>query len=183
MKMSLMQLVPLDGSLSEWMFGPLPDCEPFTASRCFTHTVLQLEADRILIFALTQDSDWIFSHSDLIHYSDSEHVVIEEAPDSTRFQIAGAGFYPRISIRRGPPIEDLPGEECSAYWDQHRFGGSSFHLQDHPSESLIFVTQIAFPASDDTADLNLNWPTGEMTVEFFFDSKTRRYCALWRMHA
>jgi hypothetical protein len=181
--MSLMQLVPLDGSLSDWMFGPLPDCEPFTACRCFTHTVLQLEADRILIFALTPDSDWVFSHSDSVHYSDSEHVVIEAAPVSTRFQTAGAEFYRRISIRRASPTDDVPGYESSEYWDNHRFGGHSFHLQGHPSPSLVFVAQIAFPASDDTADLNLNWPTGEMTVELFFDSEACRYCALWRMHA
>lgn len=183
MKTTLLQLTPLDDSLGDWMFGPLPDCEPFRAAACSTHTVLQLDADRVLVFALTQDSNWVFSHCDALHYSDSEYVVIETVPVSTRFRTDGPSFYPRVSIRRAPPIEDPAVDEFSEYWDQHRIGGRSYFLQEHPSQSLVFVAQIAFPAFEDTAHININWPTGEMTVELFFDSDSRRYCAVWRMHA
>lgn len=183
MTTSLMQVVPFDESLGDWMFGALPDWHPFTNSPCCTHTVLRLDADTLLVFALTQDSDWVFGHSDLVHYTDSQHVVIEVVPATTRFVIAGISFYPRVSIRRGRTTLDPIVDGDSAYWDQHRFGGHSFFLREHSTSELSFVAQIAFPAFEDTADLNLNWPTGEMTVELFFDRQSRRHCALWRMHA
>ena len=175
-----LRIIEKDDSLSEWMFG-----ERLTDSRlrdgdCRTFAVIDIGGGHCLYIALTADFDWICDHCDGPLYTDWRHVVVESI---STFDSGDAtpSFNPKVSLMRLPEKIET-AVDADEYGDVHKLGGESQWLHYNPAPHLQFVGQIAFPDVDDLL-LDLDWPTGEMTVEILHDTLRQAYCILWRMHA
>jgi len=133
-----------------------------------------------LYVALTADFDWICDHSNIPLYSDWEHVVVELVPGFVAGDSEPSLASP-VSLKRLPERPEA-AIDSEGYWDVHKLGGDSYWLNCNPASHFLFIGQIAFPDRDDLL-LDLDWPTGEMTVEILYDTNNQTYCILWRMHA
>ncbi len=175
-----LRIVPRDDSLSDWLFGGLIDDPRIQEGDCKTVMVLSLQDEHLLYFALTADFDWVCDHSDHPNYTDWKSVVVERI---TFEQVSEAGdaFHPKVSMMRLPTVDELDVTD-EGFYDIHKIGGVSYwsHCESKVDSSL--VAQLAFPDREDLP-LDLDWPTGEMTIELHQDSSRDAYFALWRMHA
>jgi hypothetical protein len=175
-----LRIVHRDDALPEWLFGERLDDPRLLRGDCRTLAVLQLDDRRFLYLALTDDFDWICDHCDVPLYTDWEHVVVEAISSFERGDEEPA-FHPRVSLERLPERSEA-AINSDSYADIHKMGGDSYWLDQNPCTEFRFIAQIAFPDSDDLL-LDLDWPTGEMTVEILQNTIDHSYCILWRMHA
>lgn len=175
-----LRIVHRDDALPDWLFGERLDDPRLLRGDCRTLAVLQLDDRRFLYFALTGDFDWICAHCDVPLYTDWEHIVVEDVSSFERGDEDPA-FHPRVSLAR-LPAQSEAAIISDSYVDIHKLGGESYWLHYNPTPHLRFVGQIAFPDADDLL-LDLDWPTGEMTIEILHDTVRQAHCLLWRMHA
>jgi hypothetical protein len=175
-----LRIVERDDSLSDWLFGERLDDPRLLDGDCRTLAVLKVDDGRSLYIALTADFDWICDHCDVPLYSDWKHVVVELV---SRFDIGEAvpSFISKVSLKRLPESRE-PAVDSDEYCDIHKLGGESYWLHYSPAPRFQFIGQIAFPDADDLL-LDLDWPTGEMTLEIHYDTLDQAHCILWRMHA
>ena len=175
-----LRIIENDDSLPEWMFGDRLADSRLKESDCRTLAVVDISDGCSLYIALTSDFDWICDHCDIPLYTDWQHVVVEsvstfEGGDAT------PAFHPKVSLRRLPEKIE-PAVDSDGYIDIHKLAGESYWLHYNPAPQLQFVGQIAFPDADDLL-LDLDWPTGEMTIEILHDTLRQAHCILWRVHA
>jgi hypothetical protein len=134
--------------------------------------------DGLVFFGLTDDFAFMLHHREAVVYSDDESVIVRELPRSTLF-VDGPELHPVVGLAGLPVLDEDQFQDPA---DFHKIGGSSFWLRQHPNNDLHFLAQLAFPDCDDLA-LDLDWPTADMTLELFRDTKQGVLCAVWRMHA
>ncbi|MES2661299.1 MAG: hypothetical protein V4689_21950 [Verrucomicrobiota bacterium] len=175
-----LRIVERDDSLSDWLFGERFDDHRLSSGDCRTLAVLKLDDARSLYIALTADFDWICDHCDVPLYSDWTHIVVELV---SKFEIGDPvpSFASKVSLKRSAESPE-PAVESDEYGDIHKLGGESYWLHCNPTPRFQFIGQIAFPGADDLL-LDLDWPTGEMTLEIHYDTIGQVHCVLWRMHA
>jgi hypothetical protein len=175
-----LRIVQSDDALPDWLFGARLDDPRLLRGDCRTLAVIKLDDCQFLYLALTGDFDWICDHCDVPLYTDWEHVVVE-AVSSFEMGDEDPSFHPRVSLDRRPAQSEA-AIDSDDYVDIHKIGGDSYWMDQNSSADFRFIGQIAFPDSDDLL-LDLDWPTGEMTVEILQNTIDHSYRILWRMHA
>ena len=168
-----LRIVSVTDDLKDYLFGPRPS--NLIGTECRAVMRIDLGEPGYLFFGLTSCFDFVCDHMDELLFSDGINVVVELLPKGS---VLGdhVQFHPLVGLQRLPEaLEDLD-------YDEHRIGGGSYWLIEHPDPSLKLIAQLAFPDHRDLL-LNLNWPTGECTIEVFYHEKRAVYAVVWRMHA
>jgi hypothetical protein len=134
--------------------------------------------ETLVYLGLINDFDFVLNNLNKFLYSDNKNIIIQEISKSTSF-FHEPELHSAVSLKKLDEIVDEYSEDIG---DIHKIGGYSFWLHLHPQNDIQFIAQLTFPNANDLI-LDVDWPTGEYTIELFNDLKKNKYCVLWRMHS